>query len=163
MTDNKLVKGDICIYHKADGNGSANIVEVVEVINSDLSKIKCIQVIYDKSGNGWFEYMFQKGITMTASNEYLHKIDLINRQKAEIERYEKESNKMFDKWKLLDERTKQRYAELYEEAKGVVKAKAVKEFAERVKERAKAHYFDNFCYAVSIEEIDNLVKEMVGE
>lgn len=35
-------------------------------------------------------------------------LDLINRQQAEIERYEKEHNENFNKWKLLDDRTKQR-------------------------------------------------------
>ena len=53
---------------------------------------------------------------------------------AEIERLEGESNETFHKWEILAERTKDHYAELYEEAKEVVRAKAIKEFAERLKE-----------------------------
>ena len=82
-------------------------------------------------------------------------LDLINRQKAEIERYERENNSKFNKWKILDERTKERYADLYETAKGVVKAEAIKEFAERLKED-----FTSNRYIVSFKRIDNLVKEM---
>ena len=70
-------------------------------------------------------------------------IDLINRQQAEIERYERENNSKFDKWKLLDDRTKQRYAELYEEAKSAVKSEAIKEFAERLKEEWFNNRYDS--------------------
>lgn len=85
-------------------------------------------------------------------------LDLINRQQVEIERYERENNSKFDKWKLLDDRTKQRYAELYEEAKSVVRAEAIKEFVEKLKEDLKSNN-----YIVSFDRIDNLVKEMVGD
>ena len=85
----------------------------------------------------------------------------INRQQKEVDRYERESNSKFDKWKLLDDRTKQRYAELYEEAKSVVRAEAIKEFAERLKKR-QVRICDCF-EGVSIIDIDKLVKEMVGE
>ena len=85
----------------------------------------------------------------------------INRQQKEVDRYERESNSKFDKWKLLDDRTKQRYAELYEEAKSVVRAEAIKEFAERLKER-QIRICDCF-EGVSIMDIDKLVNKMVGE
>lgn len=85
-----------------------------------------------------------------------------NNQKAEIERYEKESDEKFNKWKLLDDRTKQRYAELYEEAKSVVRAEAVKEFAEKVK-MAFYYEFDEIIPSIMADKIDNLVKEMAGD
>lgn len=85
-------------------------------------------------------------------------LDLINRQQAEIERYEKESNEQFDKMKLLDDRTKQRYAELFEEAKEFVRTEAIKEFAERLKAKVDPNW-DN---SVDVEDIDNLLAEMVG-
>lgn len=85
---------------------------------------------------------------------------LINRQQAEIERYERENKSKFDKWKILDERTKERYADLYETAKGVVRAEAVKEFAERLK--AVSHPYADTQMVFEL-QIDNLVKEMVGE
>ena len=45
----------------------------------------------------------------------------------------------------------------------IAKAEAIKEFAERLKEKAKPHYFDNYAFAVPVAFIDNLVKEMVGD
>ena len=89
-------------------------------------------------------------------------IDLIKRQQAEIERLKKEHDKNFEKWEILDKRTKERYAELYETAKGVVRAEAIKEFAERLKakktEICTGH--GSYDYAVYDYDIDNLVKEM---
>ena len=93
-------------------------------------------------------------------------LDLIERQKAEIERYEKEHQEKFDKWLLLDKRTKERYAELYDEAKIIVRAKAIREFAERLKAS-----LDISACGYSTEEIredvfntiDSLVEEMVGD
>ena len=76
-------------------------------------------------------------------------LDLINRQKAEIERL------------------KEAYA-IYEETTGLkwARAEAIKEFAERLKER-KCHYTETehtFDFdGVDVDEIDNLVKEMTGE
>ncbi len=67
-------------------------------------------------------------------------IDLINRQKAEIARYKRYYfNHEYDKWERE------------------IKVQAVKEFAERLKEKYhSAIYFD-------VDDIDNLLKEMVGE
>lgn len=58
---------------------------------------------------------------------------LVETQQSEIERLKEEHDKNFEKWEILDKRTKERYAELYEEAKGVVRAKAIKEFVEKLK------------------------------
>lgn len=121
-------------------------------------------------------------------------IDLINRQKSEIERLTKriewltgynsnlidantalsgeielmkeESDKQFDKWNLLAEKTKQHYADLYNEAKDILKAEAYKEFAKRLKNKIKTecnpYGKPTFDYNTSISimhYIDNLVKE----
>lgn len=75
--------------------------------------------------------------------------DLINRQRAEIERLQKDGlqlNKTF--MDFVNKAT----------------AEARKEFAERVKK--KATYYrcrDGIKYAVSISDIDNLLKEMDGD
>lgn len=97
---------------------------------------------------------------------------LINRQKEEIERLQSANDEKFRQWDMLAEKTKQHYADLYEEAKDILKAEAYKEFAERLKEHI------NNCHSVSDEGeyvcydcacanvtncIDNLLKEMVGE
>lgn len=59
----------------------------------------------------------------------------------EIERLREENDEKFIKWKVLAEKTEQRYSELYEEAKEVVKSEARKETAERIFE--KIFYFIN--------------------
>lgn len=96
-------------------------------------------------------------------------IDLIDRQKLEIERLKSANDEKFRQWDMLAEKTKQHYADLYEEAKDILKAEAVKEFAEKLKEKI------GDCHIVSDGEycgfdcgdihkcIDNLLKEMVGE
>lgn len=84
MENKQIKKGDICVYHFAEGNGSLNIVKVTEVINEDTSNIKCLQVIIDNSGNGWFEFMLRTDTEMLASNEYLYPIDLIRQCKSMV-------------------------------------------------------------------------------
>ena len=55
--------------------------------------------------------------------------------------------------------------ELLKQEKTVVKDEAIKEFAERLKEKSRRYpYYEyGLISAVPIEDIDNLVKEMVGE
>lgn len=102
---------------------------------------------------------------------YSDALNLISRQQAEIDEWKEKYVKNFEKWELLDRRTKQFYAELYEDAKDVVKVESIKEFAERLKENISDH-----CHIVSDEGeyvgydcddvrhcIDDLVKEIVGE
>lgn len=99
LLNNEFKKGDICVYHYADGNGSVSIVKVIDIVDSDKSKIQCIQVISDKSGNGWFEYMLGSDATMTASNKYLHKIYALERQKEATEMQVSLSGIWVDEWK----------------------------------------------------------------
>lgn len=78
-------------------------------------------------------------------------LDLINRQKSEIERLQKEVNLVSIQFQDVQERTNE------------VKAEAYKEFAEKLKERI---YNGGVQPTVEYEfmcDIDNLVKEMVGE
>ena len=104
-------------------------------------------------------------------------LNLIIRQKAEIERYEKENDVEFSKFEILDKSVKEHYKGLYEDAKEFVRVKAIKEFAEKLKEkpikcelplfglRTKdeiEEHFNNIMMQVC-EAIDNLVNEMVGE
>lgn len=92
-------------------------------------------------------------------------LDLINRQKAEIERLESASNEKFFQWNILAEKTKQHYADLYNEAKDILKAEAVKEFAERLKEKSfkTIRNYGLTKDVVEVSTINNLVKEMVGD
>ena len=94
-------------------------------------------------------------------------LDLINRQKAEIERLEKDSKRLKKVQMQLDDAMK-----MY----SIIKAEAVKEFAERLNKEAEKVGIDregdfvetddkiydtvaNWCKATS----NNLVKEMVGD
>lgn len=74
-------------------------------------------------------------------------LDLINRQKAEIERLSKKAEELSD---VLSDIIKIQYAEAY------------KEFAERLKEKWSNNYYDS--PDVDFDEfVDNLLKEMLGE
>ena len=76
-------------------------------------------------------------------------LDLINRQQAEIERLQTENNQFADIGKLYSE----------------IKTEAIKEFAERLKENLIEESYDDvqFFKVVGESDIDNLVKEMVGD
>ena len=83
----------------------------------------------------------------------LNALDLINRQKAEIERLERDVFTYKIKWAKAESR----------ETKA--KANAIKEFAERLKE--KYSQADILCprriVSLTEKDWDNLVKEMVGD
>lgn len=89
-------------------------------------------------------------------------LDLINRQKAEIERLEKKANTPFAKitfdrdklQEIVDE-----YVKNIEIDINLAKSEAIKEFAERLKEKATSAFYEEHKY-VDTEDIDNLVKEM---
>ena len=92
----------------------------------------------------------QKYDTDTCEHQImLYALDLINRQKAEIERLNKEVDRlsqcvMYHDGYIVD---------------------AIKEFAERLKEKSKQGkgYLGNVYHSVNVAEIDNLLKEMVGD
>lgn len=102
-----------------------------------------------------------------------HALGLINRQKSEIERLKSANDEKFRQWDMLAEKTKQHYADLYNEAKDKLKAEAYKEFAEELKNilrnipkwNVKKLNFNNvgFSYDDVFFSIDNLLKEMLGE
>ena len=89
---------------------------------------------------------------------YKDSLDLINRQKAEIE-----------KWKALAENgesaidTNNRLVQKFAE----IKSEAIKEFAERLKNAFPEGNRDNKCPAIYIDDycyiIDECAEEMVGE
>ena len=80
----------------------------------------------------------------------LDALDLINRQKAEIEKLKAEKN-------ILLNTTVSAY--LAEEQVRVAKAEAYKEFAERLKEMFR----NDGLYLFYANQIDNLLKELVGD
>jgi hypothetical protein len=86
----------------------------------------------------------------------INALDLINRQKAEIERLNSANDEKFRQWDMLAEKTKQHYADLYNEAKNILKTEAYKEFAERLCEGKVSN-------DKTVIEAKVLLKEMVGE
>lgn len=83
-------------------------------------------------------------------------LDLINRQKSEIERLQKEVNLVSILFQDLQERTDE------------IKAEAYREFSNQIKMHKRRMRCFDLCYefwdyAVSVEDIDNILKEMVGE
>ena len=84
-------------------------------------------------------------------------VDLINRQQAEIERLQKNSKKVLETCSRVIKANDERNNEIFQGAIEVVRAEAIKEFARALRQQA----FDRLY--VSIDDIDNLVKEMVGE
>ena len=102
--------------------------------------------------------------------------DLIDRQKAEIKRLKAEINVTKDayislqtKIEILSQNADTAFQDGLNEAQDLykqqikeeIKAEAIKEFAERLKEKYKHHVLCG--YEVINGELDNLVKEMVGE
>ena len=78
-------------------------------------------------------------------------LSIINRQKAEIER--------------LEDLGKCYYTSLQQIAKSnhEIKAEAIKEFAERLKKVSAKRTRDVYGERIFFKDIDNLVKEMVGD
>lgn len=99
-----------------------------------------------------------KGIDYTAT------LNLIKRQKAEIERLKSANDEKFRQWDMLAEKTKTHYADLYNEAKDKLKAEAYKEFAERIRECCNSN--DDLladAWLSVTTDINCVLKEMVGE
>ena len=78
----------------------------------------------------------------------------------------KEHRDIMSLLKTDDERSKspsEIQIEVSEKIEKTIKAEAVKEFAERLKEKQQAFIGDEYAYKfIYLIEIDNLVKEMVG-
>ena len=97
----------------------------------------------------------------------LEAFDLINRQKAE-------NKDLYKKYCELAKTANERVPVLIKEvqkSKAELKAEAIKEFAERLKEKryprpmSQAEYFglSEEKWVVNVDTIDNLVKEMAGD
>lgn len=81
---------------------------------------------------------------------------------AEIERLQSVNDEKFRQWDMLAEKTKQHYANLYEEAKDILKAEAYKECIEKVRKLAVGMHPCSDELRVFDSDLDNLLK-MVGE
>ena len=98
-------------------------------------------------------------------------LQIVEKQKAEIDILIRKKETLQDEVAELKAKNERLKAEircgdnalaLLDRSLFEVKAEAIKEFAERLKEKATSTFFEERKY-VDTEDIDNLVKEMVGE
>ncbi len=98
-------------------------------------------------------------------------LDLINRQKAEIERLKTENKIYIEVNQIIGYQRDQRDKEIDELQKQIngidvrenkIKAEAYKEFAENAVIRLSDNYHSEYAHWID-DTIDNLLKEMVGE
>lgn len=123
---------------------------------------RCISTTTDKACAGCpFNKQNLCDIDQWALEKYA--LNLINRQKAEIERLKSANDEKFCQWDMLAEKTKQHYADLYNEAKDILKSEAYKEFAEKLKKRYDNPVWYLGGYNGFFDNLDNFVKEMVDE
>ena len=62
------------------------------------------------------------GANCSSFELHRYALDLINRQKSEIERLKSANDEKFRQWDMLAEKKKQHYADSYNEAKDILKA-----------------------------------------
>ena len=116
--------------------------------NNNLTDAENIRILEET-----IEYNNRVGRPTAIMNIYTLELflDLINRQKAEIERLKEEV-----KAHIKKNVAKRKYD------RALIKAEAYKEFAERVK--LEFYYeFDELIPSIMSDKIDNLLKELVGE
>ncbi|MBO7240213.1 MAG: hypothetical protein J6V23_07005 [Bacteroidaceae bacterium] len=127
MTDNEIIKALECCQ-KAK-------------LNIDCVDLKC-------------PFATEYGCNIGIENLRNDALDLINRQKAEIERLQNE------RIESIRELTR----EVYDTEIAEAKFEAIKEFAERLKSlQIGLEISGESLYYVPIDCIDNLVKEIIGE
>lgn len=91
--------------------------------------------------------------------------ETIHRQAAEIERLNIENEILSINADTAFQDGLNEAQDLYaEQVKAEIKSKAIKEFAERLKEQSDSHFdYSELVFEIGEEKIDNLVKEMEGE
>jgi hypothetical protein len=102
-------------------------------LNKMPKVIKNKKLTDEKVIKGLNELSQYTGLKIQIAQTLKEAIDLIKRQKSEIERLKSANDEKFRQWDMLAEKTKQHYADLYNEAKDILKAEAYKEFAEELK------------------------------
>lgn len=152
--------------------------EIIKVLKNEL---ECVKRQFggmcdNKRDCGKCDLALSDGVVISAYEKVL---DLINRQKAEIERLKKENEKQKAMLEAIDnEMLPLPFETDFDKAIKTAKSEAIKEFAERLKSRlanlsvqTKTHgrkttpnYVDDIAnqilHDVVPQEIDNLVKEM---
>lgn len=87
MTDKSIINvGDVCAYSYDNENKSLCIVKIKAQASENVFVVEFLQVIVDDTGNDFFTYLKDKSKTMNVSRKYLHKINIVDIQQAEIEK-----------------------------------------------------------------------------
>ena len=133
------------------------IIEVLELCCTQDGSIPC----YDCP-------CWDDGVQKCEGLNHADLLGLINRQKAEIEKLKSENE-------ILSRNADNAFQEGLNECRELfepeIKSEAYKEFAERIKMSIKANVVETLCNDVKgvynaeyvLDDIDNLLKEMVGE
>ena len=118
---------------------------------TDNEIIKALECCADNTEGKCRECPFHKLKISCIDGLERNALDLINRQKAEIERLTK------DKYRL------QKALNQSEDYRAIAKDEAIKEFAERLKAKGYRGIADGGLGFIIHKDIDNLVKEMTEE
>ena len=137
---------------------------------TDNEIIKALKDLIKQQADGYQTHLEHGGKRDECYEKFLaimeRLIEMFDRQKAEIERLEKDRKENFEMWKKLCEQAEEKHEKMFQEAKATIRPKAIKEFAERLKNKLTAcsKTVDGECeYLIRDYDIDNLVKEMVGD
>ena len=131
---------------------------------TDKEIIKCLR--HCRAGD--CEECKALGVCNATFSFHKNALDLINRQKEEIERLENENKILSKNADTAFQDGLNEAQDLYaEQIKAEIKSEAIKEFAERLKEKIRSeddceyHCFD-CCYECRdyVQAVDNLVEEM---
>ena len=124
---------------------------------SDEEIIKALECCIEDSNDFYNTKICDKCplVEGTKSTDHLreHSLDLINRQRAEIEKLKNEIQITKDAYIMLQTKNE------------IIKSEAIKEFATRLEEYSYES-MGNYGISrvvVSVKDIDNLVKEMISE
>jgi hypothetical protein len=132
--------------------------------NKNLTDNEIIKALEDKIE---FENFDESGYVIIDIEKLKLILDLINRQKAEIERLKSRKEVAVPSMRFIDENPLNGFnlesnrfvARTVEDAK----AEAYKEFAERLIEKYGYYDWENKTIVYPEDEINNLLKELVGE
>ena len=122
--------------------------------NEIIKALECCQTEYDRNCKEcpYERYKTHYISTITCSSRMrADLLDLINRQKAEIERLQKHIQEGIDLAKQIPEMV------------ALAQAEAIKEIGERLKAEACLSEYPWDDERIYLSQIDNLVKEMVGD
>lgn len=142
MTDNKIIQA----MNYCCGNIKSD---------EECSEDMCYQVSLPEGRNGDIRWCRQWLIKDA--------LDLIDRQKAEIERLKKKNKILIKNADTAFQDGLDENRDLFKkEVEPEIRAEAIKEFAERLKEKADDHVLaeGEFETMIFADDIDNLVKEM---